>query len=57
MRILREINSKNMKKIYENHEYCNVEMSNEDNKVIKYNQGEKSIKSTFIIYANLECLL
>ena len=45
------------KKICENHNYCNVEMSNENNKIIKYNQGEKSIKLPFIIYADLECLL
>ena len=45
------------KKICENRNYCNVEMPNEDNKIIKYNQGEKSIKSPFIIYADLECLL
>ena len=45
------------KKICKNHEYCHVEMPNEDNKIIKYNQGEKSIKSPFIIYADLECLL
>ena len=32
-------------------------MPNEDNKIIKYNQEEKSIKSLFIIYAGLECLL
>ena len=32
-------------------------MPNEENKIIKYNQGEKSIKSSFIIYADLECLL
>ena len=32
-------------------------MPSEDNKIIKYNQGEKSIKSPFIIYADLECLL
>ena len=32
-------------------------MPNEDNKIIKYNQGEKSIKIPFIIYAYLECLL
>ena len=32
-------------------------MPNEENKIIKYNQGEKSIKSRFIIYADLECLL
>ena len=45
------------KKICENHGYCHVEMPNEDNKIIKYNQGEKSIKLPFIIYADLECLL
>ena len=45
------------KKICENHDYCHVEMPSEDNKIIKYNQGEKSIKSPFIIYADLECLL
>ena len=45
------------KKICENHEYCHVEMPNENNKIIKYNQGEKSIKSLFIIYADLECLI
>ena len=32
-------------------------MPNEDNKIIKYNQGEKSIKPLFIIYADLKCLL
>ena len=45
------------KKICENHDYCHVEMPNEDNKIIKYNQEEKSIRSPFIIYADLECLL
>ena len=45
------------KKICENHDCCPVEMPNEDNKIIKYNQGEKSITSPFIFYANLECLL
>ena len=29
----------------------------QDNKIIKYNEGEKSIRSPFIIYADLECLL
>ena len=32
-------------------------MPNEEKKIIKYNQGEISIKSPFIIYADLECLL
>ena len=45
------------KKICENHDYCHVEMPNEDNEIIKYNHGEKSIKSPFIIYIDLDCLL
>ena len=45
------------KNICENNKYCHVEMPNEENKIIKYIQGEKSIKSPFIIYADLECLL
>ena len=31
-------------------------MPNEDNKMLKYNHGEKSMKVPFIIYADLECL-
>ena len=45
------------KKICENHNYCHVEMPTKDNNIIKYNQGEKSIKMPFTIYADLECLL
>ena len=47
---------KTHKKICENHDYRHVEVPNEDNKIIKYNK-EKCIKSPFIIYADLECLL
>ena len=32
-------------------------MLEEDNKILKYNQGEKSMKVPFIIYADLESLL
>ena len=32
-------------------------MPNEDNKILKYNHGEKSMKAPFNIYANLESLL
>ena len=32
-------------------------MSKEDNRVLKYNHGETSMKHPFIIYADLECLL
>ena len=45
------------KKICENHDYCHVEMPTKDKNRIKYNQGEKSIKLPFVIYADLECLL
>ena len=45
------------KKICENYGYSHAEMPNEDNKIIKYNQGEKSINSPFFISADLECLL
>ena len=45
------------KKICENHDYCHVEMPIKGNNTIKYNHGEKSMKLTFVIYADLECLL
>ena len=44
------------KKVCENHD-CSIEMPNEDNKILKYNHGEKSMKAPFIIYADLESLL
>ena len=40
-----------------NHDYCYVEITKEDNEILKYNHVEKSMKIPFIIYANLECLL
>ena len=45
------------KKICDNNKYCNIEMPSLNNNIIKYNQGDKSLKSPFIIYADLECLL
>ena len=32
-------------------------MPNKDNKILKYNHGEKSMRTPFIIYADLESLL
>ena len=32
-------------------------MPSEDNKILKYNYGEKSMKAPFVIYTDLECLL
>ena len=40
-----------------NNDYCHVEMPTKDNKTLKYNHGEKSLKAPFTIYADLECLL
>ena len=48
---------KKHKKLCENHDYCYVEMPKEDNNILKYNQGEKSMKVPFIAYAELESLL
>ena len=45
------------KKICENNDYCNIEMPSPNKNIIKYNQGDKSLKLSFIIYADLECLL
>ena len=41
----------------DNNDYCNVEMPKQFNKTLKYNHGEKSLKTPFVIYADLECLL
>ena len=48
---------KKHKSVCENHDYCYVEMPKEDNKLLKYNHDEKSMRTPFIIYADLECLL
>ena len=43
--------------ICENNKYFNIEMPSPNNNMIKYSQGDKSLKLPFIIYADLECLL
>ena len=45
------------KKVCENHDYCCIEMQNEDNKILKYNHGEKSVRAPLIFYADLESSL
>ena len=44
-------------RICNNHEYRQVVMPKENEKILKYNYEEKSLKTPFIIYADLECLL
>ena len=41
----------------EYHDFCYVNMPNEDNKYLKYNHEEKSLQVPFIMYADLECLV
>ena len=48
---------KKLKKLCDNHNYFYVGMPQENNTILKYNQGEKSLEVPFIIYADLECLL
>ena len=48
---------KKHRNVCEHHDYCYVEMPKEDNKILKYNHGEKSMRAPFIIYAELESLL
>ena len=44
-------------RICNDHDFCYLKMPDEDNKILKYIPGEKSLKVPFIIYADLECLL
>ena len=44
-------------RICKDHDFCNVKMPNENNKILKYNPGEKSLKVPFVIYSDLECLI
>ena len=48
---------KKHEKVCNDHDCCYVEMADEDNKILKYNHGETSMRVPFIIYADLECLL
>ena len=41
------------KKVCENKDFCNVIMPSEDNKILEFNQYQKSDKAPFFIYADL----
>ena len=40
-----------------NYDFCRMIMPKENNKILKYNPGEKSLKVPFITYTDLECIL
>ena len=48
---------KQYKNVCENYDYCHIEIPKESKKILNCNQGEKSIKAPFVIYADLECLI
>ena len=48
---------KRHERLCDNNDCCHVEMPTKNNKILKYNHGEKSLKVPFTIYADLECLL
>ena len=45
------------KKMCENHDYCYVQMPNNENKILEYKDSQKSKRAAFAIYSYLECLL
>ena len=47
---------KKHRNVCENHDYFYVEMPEKDNKIIKYNYGEKYMKVPFVIYADISLL-
>ena len=48
---------KKHERLCDKHDYYHIVRSKEDEKILKYNHGEKSLKAPFTIYADLECLL
>ena len=44
-------------RICKDHDFCDIIMPDEDNKILKYISGERSLNVPFIIYADLECIL
>ena len=48
---------KKHERVCKDHDFCDIIMPDEDNKILKYNPGEHSLKVPFIIYGDLECLI
>ena len=48
---------KEHEEICNDHDSCRIQMSKRFEKILKYNPGEKSLKASFAIYLDLECLL
>ena len=48
---------KNHENVCKDHDYCCIEMLNEENNILKYNLEEKSMKISFIIHGDFESTL
>ena len=48
---------KKHEKLCEDNDFCKVDMPNKKNNILKYSNGMKSVRTPFVIYADLECLL
>ena len=48
---------KNHENVCRDHNYCHIQMPNEENNILMYNLGEKSMKIPFIIYGDFESIL
>ena len=48
---------KKNERVCNNHDYWHVDMPVEGKNILKYSPGDKSLKASIIIYADLECLL
>ena len=48
---------KSHRNVFENKDICNILISIEETKILKFNQFQKIGKAPFIIYAGFECLI
>ena len=48
---------KKHERVCNNHGYCHVDMPEKGKNILKYSPGDKSLKFSVLIYADLECLL
>ena len=53
----RESKRESHKKVCKNIDFCNAIMPSQYTKILEFNQYQKSEKASFIIYADLECLI
>ena len=46
-----------MKEYMKKKDFCNVNMPSEDTQILEFNQYQKSDKTPFIVYADLDCII